>query len=276
VVGKGAFGSVYKAEHIGSGRIVAAKRLNYRLPQEHETIEREVTILRACDCEYIVGFYGSADVPGAKWIFMEFCPSVVSDVIEHSRENESVVQRARDPHCDGLAAAGARRACTSIDVIHRDVKADNLLLNAAGYPKLADFGVSGQMESPLTSMVGTPAFIAPEVVGAKPGDSSGYNEKVDIWAAGVTAIQCADLAEPYEGQNPFRVLFKIPTAPSPTLLNPASRSAELNEFVAQCLAQEPERATGCAAVAGELGVCRARAAGAHEGDAACTAAPRTA
>jgi serine/threonine protein kinase len=222
---------------------VAAKRLNYRLPQEHETIEREVTILRACDCEYIVGFYGSADVPGSKWIFMEFCPSVVSDVIEHSRENgrsfsEPEIRTVMVWLLQALAFLHA------IDVIHRDVKADNLLLNAAGYPKLADFGVSGQMESPLTSMVGTPAFIAPEVVGAKPGDSSGYNEKVDIWAAGVTAIQCADLAEPYEGQNPFRVLFKIPTAPSPTLINPASRSAELNEFVALCLRKSPTERPG--------------------------------
>lgn len=265
VVGKGSFGSVYKAQHIGSGRIVAAKRLNYRLPQEHETIVREVTILRACDCEYIVGFYGSADVPGAMWIFMEFCPSVVSDVIEHSRENglsftEPEIRTVMVWLLQALAFLHA------MDVIHRDVKADNLLLNAAGYPKLADFGVSGQMESPLTSMVGTPAFIAPEVVGAKPGDSSGYNEKVDIWAAGVTAIQCADLAEPYEGQNPFRVLFKIPTAPSPTLINPASRSAELNEFVAQCLRKNPNERPGAQQLLATAAFV-VPAAGAHEGDA---------
>jgi serine/threonine protein kinase len=265
VVGKGAFGAVYKAEVVASGRVVAAKRLNFRSAQEQETIEREIAILRACTCEYIVGFFGACDVPGAKWIFMEFCPSVVSEIIEFYRETD---RHFSEPEIRTVVVwlLQALAFLHELDVIHRDVKADNLLLNAAGYPKLADFGVSGQMASPLTSMVGTPAFIAPEVVGAKPGENSGYNEKVDIWAAGVTAIQCADLAEPYEGQNPFRVLFKIPTAPSPTLLNPASRSAELNEFIALCLRKDPNERPGARQLLASASFVAA-AADAHEGDA---------
>jgi serine/threonine protein kinase len=265
VVGKGAFGAVYKAEVVASGRVVAAKRLNFRSAQEQETIEREIAILRACTCEYIVGFFGACDVPGAKWIFMEFCPSVVSEIIEFYRETD---RHFSEPEIRTVVVwlLQALAFLHELDVIHRDVKADNLLLNAAGYPKLADFGVSGQMASPLTSMVGTPAFIAPEVVGAKPGENSGYNEKVDIWAAGVTAIQCADLAEPYEGQNPFRVLFKIPTAPSPTLLNPASRSAELNEFIALCLRKDPNERPGARQLLASASFAAA-AADAHEGDA---------
>ena len=124
----------------------------------------------------------------------------------------------------------------SPQLIHRDVKAGNLLLNEAGVIKLADFGVSAQIGSTLSkrgTVIGTPFWMAPEVISG--GPQAGYNTKADVWSLGITAIELAEGQPPNSDMHPMRAIFLIPTRPPPTLQTPHTWSADFVGFVERCL-----------------------------------------
>ncbi|KAG8307806.1 serine threonine kinase 10 [Homalodisca vitripennis] len=127
-------------------------------------------------------------------------------------------------------------------VIHRDLKAGNVLLTMAGGVKLADFGVSAKNKSTLQkhdTFIGTPYWMAPEVVLCETFRDNPYDFKVDIWSLGITLIEFAQMDPPNHEMTPMRVLLKIQKSDPPKLDQPSKWSKDFNDFIAKALVKDP-------------------------------------
>ena len=142
-------------------------------------------------------------------------------------------------------------------IVHRDVKAANLLLTGDGVVKLADFGVAVRLSGTLerrSTAIGTPHWMAPEVI-----QEGEYCWMADVWSLGITAIELAEMYPPLWHVKPtVRALFRIPTDPPPSLSHPAEWSEEFVSFVGGCLRKDAAERLPCAALAGHPFLCRAR------------------
>lgn len=119
------------------------------------------------------------------------------------------------------------------NVIHRDVRASNILLNRDGDVKLTDFGLSCRLatnEGKRNSVVGSPSWMAPEVVS---GGDSEYGIRADVWALGITAVELADGKAPFQDMHPTRALFQIVRNPPPGLQRSSNWSNDLNDFISE-------------------------------------------
>ncbi|RWS22020.1 hypothetical protein B4U80_09636, partial [Leptotrombidium deliense] len=140
--------------------------------------------------------------------------------------------------CQGLAFLHKKK------VIHRDLKAGNVLLTLDGDVKLADFGVSAKNKHTMQkrdSFIGTPYWMAPEVVMCETYRDNPYDYKADIWSLGVTLIEFAQIEPPNHEMTPMRVLLKIQKSDPPRLNEPSKWSKEFNEFIAYCLIKDPNQ-----------------------------------
>ncbi|XP_063039227.1 serine/threonine-protein kinase PAK 1-like isoform X3 [Melospiza melodia melodia] len=125
------------------------------------------------------------------------------------------------------------------DVIHRDVKSDNILLRTDGSVKLADFGLATQLtpeQSRWCSVTGTPWWMAPEVVTGQP-----YGPKVDIWSFGIVGIEMIEQEPPYLGESSGTATYLIATVGTPQLRQPKLLSALLRDFLSCCLQADEEQ-----------------------------------
>lgn len=127
-------------------------------------------------------------------------------------------------------------------VIHRDLKAGNVLLTLDAQVKLADFGVSAKNKHTLQkrdSFIGTPYWMAPEVITCETFRDNPYDYKADIWSLGITLIEFAQMEPPNHEMTPMRVLLKIQKSDPPKLDYPSKWSKEFNDFLSQCLVKDP-------------------------------------
>lgn len=122
------------------------------------------------------------------------------------------------------------------NVMHRDIRGNNILLTKEGDIKLVDFGLSkmyqGEMGKRYTC-IGSPSWMAPEVAMSKGNSSEGYGSRADVWAIGITAIELADGKPPFQDMHPTRALFQIVRNPPPNLTKPSIWSQNFNDFIAE-------------------------------------------
>ncbi|KAK4296506.1 hypothetical protein Pmani_030996 [Petrolisthes manimaculis] len=129
-------------------------------------------------------------------------------------------------------------------VMHRDIKGHNLLLTDQGNIKLVDFGVSSHLASTWgrrNTSVGTPYWMAPEVIACEQQLDYSYDVRCDVWSLGITALELADGEPPLSEIHPMRALFQIPRNPPPTLDRPVEWSMDFNDFMSECLIKDFEQ-----------------------------------
>ncbi|BHF68040.1 Serine/threonine-protein kinase 4 [Sparganum proliferum] len=232
-LGKGSYGSVFKARHRRTGSIVAVKKVP--VDSDLSEIVKEISIMQQCDSQYIVKCYGSLFDNQDLWICMEYCGAgSVADIMRLRNQTlrEEEIGTILKYSLLGLDYLHQMRK------IHRDIKAGNILLTNSGMAKLADFGVAGQLADTLAkrnTVIGTPYWMAPEVI-----QEVGYNCSADIWSLGITAIEMADGKPPLGEEHPMRALFMIPSQPSPRLRREDAWSPDFVSFVNSCLSKLPE------------------------------------
>uniref|UniRef100_A0A6Q2XY27 non-specific serine/threonine protein kinase n=1 Tax=Esox lucius TaxID=8010 RepID=A0A6Q2XY27_ESOLU len=234
-LGDGAFGKVYKAQNKLTGIQAAAKVIDTKTEEELEDYMVEIDILASCDHDNIVKLLDAFYYDGKLWILIEFCAGGAVDAIMLELERPLTEPQIRVVCKQTLQAL---LYLHDHKVIHRDLKAGNILLSLNGDVKLADFGVSAKNTKTLQrrdSFIGTPYWMAPEVVMCETSKDRPYDYKADIWSLGVTLIELAQVEPPNHEMNPMRVLLKIAKAEPPTLMQPSKWSPEFSDFLRKCL-----------------------------------------
>ncbi|KAI9536704.1 hypothetical protein NQZ68_031779 [Dissostichus eleginoides] len=229
-IGHGSFGAVYFAHDIRTNEVVAIKKMSYGGKQSNEKwqdIIKEVKFLQKLRHPNTVEYHGCYLREHTAWLVMEYCLGSASDLLEVHKKPLQEVEIAAIVH-------GALQGLVylhSHNMIHRDVKAGNILLTEPGQVKLGDFG-SASIMAPANSFVGTPYWMAPEVILAM--DEGQYDGKVDVWSLGITAIELAERKPPLFNMNAMSALYHIAQNESPVLLS-NHWSDYFRNFVDSCL-----------------------------------------
>ncbi|KAJ2160552.1 Protein kinase [Coemansia sp. RSA 552] len=228
-IGQGASGNVYKARSIKTGEIVAIKQMDLSKQPRKELLVNEILVMKESSHKNIVNYIESFLLNSSDlWVVMEYMEGgALTDVIDNNKLSEGQIATVCREVCRGLSHLHQQA------IIHRDIKSDNVLLGEDGQVKITDFGFCAKLSeqrSKRATMVGTPYWMAPEVVKQKP-----YGPKVDVWSLGIMVIEMIESEPPYLDEEPLKALYLIATNGTPALKHPESLSRELKGFLAECL-----------------------------------------
>ncbi|XP_037552555.1 mitogen-activated protein kinase kinase kinase kinase 4 isoform X2 [Nematolebias whitei] len=241
VVGNGTYGQVYKGRHVKTGQLAAIKVMDVTEDEEEE-IKLEINMLKKYSHHRNIATYYGAFIkkspPGHDdqlWLVMEFCGAgSITDLVKNTKGNqlkEDWIAYISREILRGLSHLHAHH------VIHRDIKGQNVLLTENAEVKLVDFGVSAQLDRTVgrrNTFIGTPYWMAPEVIACDENPDATYDYRSDLWSCGITAIEMAEGAPPLCDMHPMRALFLIPRNPPPRLKS-KKWSKKFFSFIENCL-----------------------------------------
>ncbi|XP_008587069.1 PREDICTED: traf2 and NCK-interacting protein kinase-like [Galeopterus variegatus] len=234
-------GSGCEGRHVKTGQLAAIKVMDVTGDEEEE-IKQEINMLKKYSHHRNIATYYGAFIkknpPGMDdqlWLVMEFCGAgSVTDLIKNTKGNtlkeEWIAYICREI-LRGLSHLHQHK------VIHRDIKGQNVLLTENAEVKLVDFGVSAQLDRTVgrrNTFIGTPYWMAPEVIACDENPDATYDFKSDLWSLGITAIEMAEGAPPLCDMHPMRALFLIPRNPAPRLKS-KKWSKKFQSFIESCL-----------------------------------------
>jgi mitogen-activated protein kinase kinase kinase len=245
LIGQGSFGSVYLALHAVTGELLAVKQVELPSPGNStavdqkkknmiDALKREITLLRELQHPNIVQYLGCSSSPDHLNIFLEYVPggSVQTMLNSYGALREPLVRSFVRQIVTGLAYLHGR------DIIHRDIKGANILVDNKGGIKISDFGISKKMEATnylkgpahsknRPSMQGSVFWMAPEVV-----KQTRYTRKSDVWSLGCLVVEMMTGNHPFPDCNQFQALYQIGNGKaSPTI--PEGASEEAKHFLRQ-------------------------------------------
>jgi len=234
-IGQGASAEVYIGNPVGASKdeVVAIKQMDLEKQSKKDLILNEIQVMKQYSHKNIVNFIDGYFYYDKLWVIMEYVSGgTLTDILVNNFMNENQIAVVCREVLQGLVFLHSK------NIIHRDIKSDNILLSMDGDIKLTDFGFCAQLveqNSKRTTMVGTPYWMAPEVVTKKM-----YGPKIDIWSLGIMVIEMVEGEPPYLNENPLRALYLIATNGPPSVRHIEQQTAEFKEFLESCLKIEPE------------------------------------
>ena len=232
-IGQGSYGEVFYCQHKISEQNYAIKKIKLENERHREKVINEIKLVKSTNSANIVEYIEAFEHDGHIWLVTELMKCNLETVIRKAvRIPEDVIAYILSETLKGL------RTMHTTGKVHRDIKSDNILVNAKAEVKLSDFGYAAQLTSQKNfreSIVGTPYWMAPELVlGLE------YGTNVDIWSLGIVAIELACKEPPYFQEDSHRAFYLIATNPSPTLDKTTGWSDSFCDFVDLCLIKSHE------------------------------------
>jgi protein kinase-like protein/AAA domain-containing protein len=239
-LGQGGWGTVFKARDELLGETLAIKLLRPELsenPQVRERVRRETLVARDLVHPNVLKVYHLGECQGQMYIAMKFIEGPT--LAEWIRRNGFMDPRRLVEI--GWKLASALEAAHARNVIHRDIKPQNILIDEGGEPHLADFGLARVTDSPSVTMegtfLGTPYYASPEQASLRPTDA-----RSDIYSLGIVLYEMATGRPPFRAQSSEEVLRLHREARPKDLLELRPEvGARLAEAIQRCIEKEPAR-----------------------------------